>query len=81
LPNSTEVGFIEKDSPEANVTVALLAGGGSDGAVDGAVEKEEHAARQKPRRSRIMISFLSATETRISPDAEGGHSTPGTCSC
>jgi hypothetical protein len=36
--------------------------------VDGAVEEEEHAARQKPRtkavKSRIMIPFLSATQTK-----------------
>jgi hypothetical protein len=55
LSNSTEVGFVEKDSPGMNGTVALLAGGGGG---DGAVE-EEHAARQKPRtnavKSRIMI--------------------------
>jgi hypothetical protein len=57
LPNSTEVGFVEKDWPGMNVTVASVAGG------DGAVEEEEHAARQKPRinagKSRSMTgSFL-----------------------
>jgi hypothetical protein len=54
LPNSTEVGFTEKDSSGMNVPVALLAGGSGDGAVE-----EEHAVRQNPRtnavKSRIMI--------------------------
>jgi hypothetical protein len=86
LPNSTEVGFTEKDSLGMNVPVALLAGGSGDGAV----EEEEHAARQKPRtnavKSRIMIvPFCDRNEDLefdlgFSPDVEDGHSTPATLS-
>lgn len=57
LPNSTEVGFTENDSPGTNVTVPLLDDGGGSG--DGTVEEQEHAARQKPMtnavNSRVMI--------------------------
>jgi hypothetical protein len=78
LPNSTEVGFIEKDSPGMNVTVALLAGGG---VVDGAVE-EKHAARQKPRtntvKSRIMIvPFCDRNEDFRFDALDRPHPTPG----
>jgi len=55
LPNSTEVGFSEKDWPGTNGTVTPQHGGDDDGAV----EEEEHAGRQKPRtdavKSRIII--------------------------
>jgi len=59
LPNSTEVGFTERDWPGTNGTVTPQHGGGN---IDGAIE-EEHAARQKQRaqvvKSRVMIrSFL-----------------------
>jgi hypothetical protein len=55
LLNSNEVGFTEKDWPGMNGTVTPQHGGDDDGAV----EEEEHAARQKPRtnavKSRIVI--------------------------
>jgi hypothetical protein len=77
LPNRTEDGFTEKDWPGTNGTVTPQQGGGDDGAVD----EEEHAARENPKantvKSRIMIrSFLVPKRTidlAFRPDAEGGN--------
>jgi hypothetical protein len=67
LPNSTEVGFSEKDWPGTNGTVTPQHGGdGRDGAVE-----EEHAARQNPRTSagkgrNMIVPFCDRHEDRES---------------
>jgi hypothetical protein len=65
LSNSTDVRFTEKDWPGTNGTVTPQHGGDS---CDGAVEEEEHAARQTLRTTAVKRRNTvrsSATDTKV----------------